>query len=258
MELELKDRIFIVGGVTSGFGRAIAEKLMAEGAKVIGLARRGDKLAEMYTHYPDHLIGISADITQEETLRTLDEIVNVCNLSGIVLNAGGPPATSALETTMEQWDEAYHQVLRWKINLLQHFLPHMQKVGYGRILFVESYSVKQPVPNLVLSNSLRMAVVGYVKTLSQELANSGITLNILAPGFHSTPAAERVVKKNSETQGISPKEAESKILSGIPMGQMGDPNDFGSLASWLLSPHSRYLTGQTISVDGGAVFGSFG
>ncbi len=212
----------------------------------------------MVSEYPDQFLGISADITEERSLQIIEEAVNVCNLAGIVLNAGGPPATSAMETSMEQWDAAYHQVLRWKVKFIQHFLPHMMKVNYGRILLVESYSVKQPVPNLVLSNSLRMAVVGYVKTLSQEIAQSGVTLNILAPGFHATPAAERVVKKGSETKGISLEEAEQAILAGIPMGHMGDTADFASLASWLLSPHSRYLSGQTISVDGGAVLGSMG
>jgi len=258
MDLQLNDRIFLVGGVTSGFGKAIAERLMAEGAKVIGVARRPEKVAEMAAHNREQFMGISGDITDPRILEKLDEVVNVCSLSGIVLNAGGPPATSAQETTLDQWDAAYEQVLKWKVRMVQHFLPNLLKVNYGRLLFIESYSVKQPVPNLVLSNSLRMAVVGYVKTLSQEIADSGVTMNILAPGFHSTPAAERVVKKHSETQGKSIEEAEQAILHQIPMGKMGNTADFASLAAWLLSPHSGYLTGQTVSVDGGAVYGSMG
>lgn len=258
MDLNIKDRIFIVGGATSGFGKAIAENLMQEGAKVIGIARGGEKLAAMHQNHPEKFLGISADITKPETLKIIEDVVNVCNLGGIVLNAGGPPATRAKETTLEQWDDAYQQVLRWKVAFIHHFLPHLLKVNYGRILFVESYSVKQAVPNLVLSNSMRMAVVGYVKTLSQEIAESGVTANILAPGFHSTPAANRLVKKKSEVEGITLEEADQAITQHIPMGRMGKPEELGSIATWLLSPNSAYITGQTISVDGGAVLGSFG
>ena len=258
MDLNLKDKVFVVGGVTSGFGKAIAIHLIKEGAKVIGIARGAEKIAAMVGDYPDHFVGISGDITSEKTFEAIEKSVNVCDLAGIVLNAGGPPATTALETTMDQWDEAYKQVFRWKVELINRLLPHMVKVGYGRILLVESYSVKQPVDKLVLSNSMRLAVVGYIKTLSKEVATSGVTLNIMAPGFHSTPAAERLVKKNSESKGISESAAEKEIVSGIPLAKMGDPEDFGSLAAWLLSPHSRYITGQTISVDGGAVFGVMG
>lgn len=258
MDLGLKNRVYIVGGVTSGFGKAIAERLMEEGARVIGVARRAEHVAAMTARFPDQFTGLAADITRPETLDYLKQVVNVCDLSGIVLNAGGPPATSALETTMEQWDAAWASVFRWKVSLLNEFLPIMMKVGYGRIVLVESYSVKQPVPDLVLSNSLRMAVVGYAKTLAQELATTGVTINILAPGFHDTPAAERVVKKRSESRQISTGQAEKEILSGIPMGRMGETEDFASLAAWLLSPGSGYVTGQTFSVDGGAVLGTFG
>ena len=258
MDLEIKNRNFIVGGATSGFGKAISIALVNEGAKVIGIARTAEKVAEMVSQFPDRFVGVSGDLTETRTLDALDEIVNICDLSGIVLNAGGPPATSAIETGMDQWDSAYQNVFRWKIAFVNHFLPNMLKLNYGRILFVESYSVKQPVPNLVLSNSMRMAVAGYAKTLSSEIAGRGITVNILAPGFHSTPAADRVIRKRSDSHNISFEKAADDILSGIPMAKMGDPDDLGSLAAWLLSPHSKYITGQTISIDGGAVHGSFG
>ena len=258
MDLMLKDRVFIVGGATSGFGLAITERLIQEGARVIGVARTPEKVAALTMRFPDQFTGVAGDIASPAIRDAVRQLVNVCNIGGLVLNAGGPPATSALETTMDQWDAAWQNVFRWKVEYVNTFLPLMQKVGYGRILFVESYSVKQPVPNLVLSNSLRMAVVGYAKTLSHEIAASGVTLNILAPGFHQTPAADRVVKKRSETSGVSQDEARQSILSSIPMKKMGSTDDFASLAAWLLSPHSAYLTGQTISADGAAVLGVFG
>jgi 3-oxoacyl-[acyl-carrier protein] reductase len=258
LDLGIKNRVFIVGGATSGFGKAISLALVNEGAKVIGIARTAEKVAEIVSEYPDNFVGVSGDITEPRTLDALDEIVNICDLSGIVLNSGGPPATSALETSIDQWDEAYRNVFRWKAAMVNHFLPQMLKMNYGRILFVESYSVKQPVPNLVLSNSMRMAVTGFAKTLATEVADKGITVNILAPGFHSTPAAERVIIKRADSHQITLDQAEAQILSSIPMAHMGNPDDLGSLAAWLLSPHSSYITGQTISVDGGAILGSFG
>jgi 3-oxoacyl-[acyl-carrier protein] reductase len=103
-----------------------------------------------------------------------------------------------LETNLDDWDTAYNSLLRWKVELIKALLPTFQNQNYGRIVFIESMSVKQPVANLVLSNSLRLAVVGFVKTLSQEVSKDGITVNILAPGFHDTPAAQRLFVKRSE------------------------------------------------------------
>ena len=130
--------------------------------------------------------------------------------------------------------------------------------GYGRILFIESYTVKQPLDNLVLSNSLRVAVVGMAKTLSQEIARSGVTLNIIGPGFHNTPAIDRIYKKKAEQTGIPFDEVRATAIQQIPVGALGEAVDFASLAIWLLSPLSRFITGQTITVDGGAVKGIMG
>jgi 3-oxoacyl-[acyl-carrier protein] reductase len=193
-----------------------------------------------------------------ETLERLLKTINHRRLDGICINAGGPPAKAFLETSLEDWDVAYKTLLRWKVDLTQKLLPFFREQGYGRILYIESESVKQPVKNLVLSNSLRLAVVGFVKTLSQEVAHEGITLNILAPGFHDTPAAQRLFVKRSEVDGVTKEEAKQKYTDQIPVGRMGNPVEFGKLAAWLLSPHSGYITGQTITVDGGAVKGTMG
>jgi 3-oxoacyl-[acyl-carrier protein] reductase len=123
------------------------------------------------------------------------------------------------------------------------------------MLFIESASVKQPLENLVLSNSLRVAVVGMMKTLSQEIAHSGVTLNVLGPGSHDTPAIERVYRKKSEQTGQDVAAVRQSAIAQIPVGFLGNAADFASLAVWLLSPHSRYLTGQTITADGGSVKG---
>ena len=257
MDLQLKNKLFIVCGASSGFGRAIASMLSQEEAEVIAVARGMDKLKTLQDEYPAIEV-LPIDITQPDSLKSLVEYVGERDLNGVVVNAGGPPAKAFLETNMGDWDLAYQQVLRWKVDLAQTFLPLFEKNNYGRYLFIESISVKQPVPNLVLSTSLRMAVVGFVKTLADEIALKGITANVMAPGMHMTPALERLIRKNSEVDGISFEEAKEKIIDGVPVKKTGNVDDFGSLALWLLSPFSSYITGQTISVDGGAVRGAMG
>jgi 3-oxoacyl-[acyl-carrier protein] reductase len=258
MNLDLKDKLFIVGGATAGFGGAIARLLIEEGAKVIAIARNAEKLHDFKTDFPTQVESLAADITQPDTVGKILDAVGDRFLDGLLVNAGGPPARSFLETNMQDWDTGYATVLRWKIDLVKALLPKFREQKYGRIAFVESISVKQPVENLVLSNSLRMAVVGFVKTLSQEIGKEGITLNILAPGFHDTEAVKRVLSKKSEVSGMSYEQVQQKLEQQIPVGRMGAPAEFASLAVWLLSPVSGYITGQTISVDGGVMAGSFG
>jgi len=193
-----------------------------------------------------------------DTIDRLEKVVGIKQLHGLVVNAGGPPAKTFLETSLEDWDNAYKSLLRWKVAITQTFAPRMAAQHYGRIVYVESSSVKQPLENLVLSNSLRLAVVGFVKTLSQEISKSGVTLNILAPGSHDTPAIERIYKKKAEQTGAATDIVRQAAIQQIPVGILGDANDFASLALWLLSPASKYITGQTISVDGGMIKGAFG
>lgn len=255
MDLQIKDQLFIVGGATSGFGKAIAEGLLAEGAQVIVVARGADKLKNIYHGKPGATC-VEADITQPATLDKLKNIIGDRVLHGMVINAGGPPAKMVLETTLEDWDDAYQKILRWKVAITQAFVPAMIKAGYGRVVYIESSSVKQPIENLVLSNSLRLAVTGMVKTLSQEIARSGVTLNILGPGSHNTPAIDRLYHKKSEQTGLPFEEVKKAAINQIPVGALGEASDFASLALWLLSPQSRYVTGETITVDGGMIKGT--
>jgi 3-oxoacyl-[acyl-carrier protein] reductase len=253
MDLQLKDQLFIVGGATSGFGKAIAEALLAEGANVIAIARGEDKLKILAAAHPSQTETVIGDITDSQMIDKLTRLVGERQLHGLVVNAGGPPAKTVLETTLDDWDNAYKNILRWKVAITQAFVPMMMEKKYGRVLYIESSSVKQPLENLVLSNSLRVAVVGMVKTLSQEIAKSGVTLNILGPGSHNTPAIDRIYKKKSEQTGLPFDEVKQKAIEQIPVGSLGEATDFASLALWLLSPMSRYVTGETITVDGGSV-----
>lgn len=253
MKLHLEDKLFVVTGATSGFGLAITKALLEEGAHIIINARGEERLQALADQHPDQLEALPGDITTDAILSNLMRLLGKRHLDGIVINAGGPPAKSFINTEMEDWDNAYNSILRWKVKLTQSVLEKLIPQHSGRILYIESASVKQPIENLVLSNSLRLAVVGFVKTLSQEIGQHGITVNVIAPGYHATPAMERLFVNKSVLLGISPAEARNVFEKETKVGHLGNADDLASLAVWLLSSKSGYVTGQTIAIDGGLV-----
>ena len=258
MNLNITNQKFLIGGASSGFGRSVAEALLSEGARLTAVARNVEKLNALKQLSPDKIEVIDGDLTVPETLDRIFDGKPEHIYEGAFINAGGPPAKSFMETGLEDWDESYRLLLRWKVDITQRLAEQMSANHYGRLLFLESMSVKQPVENLVLSNSLRMSVVGFVKTFSAEIAERGITMNILAPGYHETPALLRLYKKRSEIEDISQEEARQRFIRSIPVGSLGKTDDLASLAAWLLSPQSAFITGQTISIDGGTIRGVFG
>jgi 3-oxoacyl-[acyl-carrier protein] reductase len=258
MDLNIDNQRFIVCGASSGFGRAIAKLLLDEGASVIAVARREKKLNELKESYDERVDIVAGDLTNDDTHNKIEAAIGNNQLHGVVINAGGPPALSPLETAIYDWDEAYENVMRWKIELVLRLVSYFTSKEYGRILFVESQSVKQPIPSLVLSNSFRAGMVGFAKSLSQEIANQGVTVNVLAPGSHDTPAIERVIKKAADESDKSMEEIREEMEASIPVGRFGKGKELASLAGWILSPHASYVTGQTISHDGGNIQGLFG
>ena len=258
MDLKLDSQRFIVCGASSGFGEAIARQLIREGAHVILVARRGDLLREKFSHYEDQTDIVEGSFLYKETLSKIEKSVQKNPFHGIVFNAGGPPTGTPLNTDMADWDSSWQLVMRWKIDLALRLAPLLVEKNYGRMLFIESQSVKQPLPSLSLSNAFRAGVVGFAKSLALEIADKGVTVNILAPGSHETPAIERVIKNNSSLKGISYDKAKDEMVENIPVKRMGKAEEFASLAAWLLSPHSGYVTGQTLSHDGGSIKGIFG
>ena len=163
MNLEIENQLFVVTGATSGIGKAIAISLLNEGANLIINARKQDKLELFQQEFPSQIEIIPGDIMTDATLSTLIRKIDDRQLMGIVVNAEGPPAKSFFKTKLSDWDDAYETILRWKIKLTQEVMPLFQEKKYGRMLFIESSSVKQPIENLILSTSLRLAVVGFVK-----------------------------------------------------------------------------------------------
>lgn len=258
MNFQIKDQYFLVGGAGSGFGKAITLALAAEGAKVLAVSRTKEKLVELQKSFPKQIEYISGDIMTDKVHQLILKQLKDKKFSGVLINAGGPPAGKFDEISMEQWEQGWQTVVKWKIALTKLLVPYFEKNNYGRIVFIESVSVKQAVANLLLSNALRPAVVGFAKTLAQEVANKGITVNVLAPGYHNTAAMERLFKKKSELENISLEDAKHAFEKEIIVGEMGTPEEMAVLAIWLLSPLSRFVTGQTFSHDGGIVKGFFG
>lgn len=258
MDLQIKDQRFIVCGASSGFGRAIAERLLNEDALVIAIARREEKLKDLKNDYPEKVHVIAGNLLTEDTHNDIEAAIGNEPIHGVVINAGGPPALTPLESAMYDWDKAYKKVMRWKIDLSLRLVSYFTNNNYGRILYIESQSVKQPIPKLVLSNAFRAGMVGFAKSLSQEVAKEGVTVNVLAPGSHETPAIERVIKKEEEDSDKSYDEIKKAMEESIPVGRFGKGEEIASLAAWLLSPHASYVTGQTISHDGGSIKGLFG
>lgn len=258
MDLKLKDKFYLVTGASSGFGRAVAEALIQEGARVLINARSEDKLKEIQQLAPDRVDYLAVDITIPLEQDKFLNKIGARELDGAFINAGGPPALSAMDTKLKDWDNAYKSLVRWKIRITKKLVQRFMSSGGGKILFLESISVKQPVPNLALSNSMRMAMVGYVKTLSDEVGCKGVNMNILAPGYHDTDAMKRIITKKALVNKVSEAEAKQVIEAETKMGKFGDPKDLASLAVWLFSDYGNYITGQTISVDGGLTRGVFG
>ncbi len=258
MDLKINDSLFVVGGAGAGFGKAIALALAKEGANVIAVSRTLEKLIHIKKEYPHKIEIIIGDITNDNLQQEIVKKIGNRKLSGVLVNAGGPPAGGFFDLEMDDWETAWKNVVKWKISFVRKIIPILLKQEYGRIVFIESVSVKQQVPNLILSNSMRPAVVGMAKTLSREVAGKGITVNVLAPGYHETAAMKRLYKNTSKNLSISQEEAKQLFEKDLPIKPMGQPEEMANLALWLLSPLSRYVTGQTISHDGGLVEGLFG
>lgn len=256
--MTVQNSLFIVLGAGSGFGEAIAVHMLNQGYSVIAVARHTENIRDYGSRYGSKCEVMSADVMEEGFGDKLIDVLKNRIPQGIVINASGPPAGGFMDVTADQWKTAYFTLLHWKVVLLQKLIPIFKSAHYGRIVMIESVSIKQPVPQLILSNSLRAAVAGMVRTLATEIAGEGVTLNIMAPGYHDTQAMQRLFKKKSETLDIDLEAARKIFTDETGTGEMGTAEDFASLAGWLLSPESRYVTGQVISVAGNLVKGILG
>ncbi|HEX6255624.1 MAG TPA: SDR family oxidoreductase [Euzebyales bacterium] len=249
MDLGLRGRVAAIAGASSGLGLAIARSLAAEGADVAIGARDRDRLeaarAELEAVGDGRVTATSVDVRDAAAVtRWIDGAADELGALHIVVpNAGGPPGGRATAFDLAAYRDAVELNLLSQIAITQAALPHLRAGGWGRVLYVASVSVKQPIPTLALSNTARAGVAGYARSLVSDLGDAGITVNVLAPGYHATD-------RLAELLGDDP-DAPTAITGDIPLGTMGDPDDLGAVAAFLVSEHACYITGAVIAVDGG-------
>lgn len=255
MDLGLNDKVVAIAGGTSGLGRATAEAMLAEGATVAVCGRDPDKVADASDSGMDARV---VDVTDTDS--ATDWINGVAEEHGalhvIVANAGGPPAGTATAFDLKGYADAIDLSLLSQINLVQAALPHLRRAGWGRVLFVTSKSVKQPVPGLALSNTARAGILGYAKSLIADLAQQdreaertgAITVNVLAPGMTRTARLESLAGDDVEA-GIA------AMAAAIPLGRVGRPEEFAAATTFLASDRASFVNGVVLLVDGGELQG---
>ena len=251
MDLALSSTAAIVCGASSGMGLAIAQELAAEGCGVTMLARNPERLEEAAAGVPG-AVAVPGDVRDAAALTEAVEctVGERGRLDIIVNNAGGPPPGTFDSTPEEAWSDAFELSLHSAIRLTRLALPHLRRSGRGRIVNITSWSVREPIPNLMLSNAIRPGVVGWAKSLAQELGPDGITVNTIAPGKVDTPRAAQLYEKAPDADA-----ARAADLQMIPVRRIGKPADVGAAVAFLCSERAGYITGTVLPVDGGALRG---
>lgn len=251
MDLGLKGRRALVTAASKGLGRACAEALAAEGASVF-INSRDAALVEKVAGEIGAAGWHAADMAQaggpEATVDAAAKALG--GLDILVVNAGGPPAANFQGTSIEQWDAAHQLTLMSAVRLIKSALPHLKESDQGRIVIITSVSVRQPIANLVLSNSIRAAVTGMAKTLAREIGPDGVTVNCMAPDAVLT---DRI--RNLAGPGVDVEEYIKRSAADVPLRRMGSPAEFGATCAYLCSKQAGFITGQTIGVDGGKLIG---
>jgi 3-oxoacyl-[acyl-carrier protein] reductase len=257
MDFGLKGKVALVAASSRGLGRAIAHELAAEGADLVLCARGEAALEEarqaIALETGRRVVAVTADLSRpgdaERVVNAgLDEFGRIDIL---VTNAGGPPSGPFESHSPEAWRDAVRLTLESALDLTRAVLPGMKERRWGRILHVTSIAAKQPVDGLILSNSIRAAVTGFARTLANEVAAHGITVNCILPGYTRTEHLDELVDAIARREGITPAQARARWEREIPMGRLGEPRELAALAAFLASERASYITGASIQVDGG-------
>ncbi|MEP6992040.1 MAG: SDR family oxidoreductase [bacterium] len=261
MDLGLTGKVALVAAASRGLGRAVAEQLAHEGMQLLICARGADALQETARSIRAatgvRVVDVVADVSVATDIERLSALAEAefGRVDVLVTNGGGPPAGPFEQHSAEAWQEAIRQNLVSVVELVRAVLPGMKERRWGRIINVTSIAVKQPVDNLILSNSVRAAVTGFARTLANEVAPFGITVNNVMPGYTATQRVEELAARNASLRGTSPA-AERTVWEGqIPMGRLGDPSEFAAMVAFLASERASYTTGASIPVDGGWIRG---
>jgi 3-oxoacyl-[acyl-carrier protein] reductase len=257
MDLGLKNRVALVAASSQGLGLATAEAFAAEGCRVAMCARSRQTLeaaaekirkqysADVFAEAFD--VGDPASVSQfVAAVASKFGSVDVC-----VTNAGGPPAKGFLAATLDDWQRAIELNFLSTVYFAREVIPHMQRKHWGRIITITSITTKQPVADLVLSNAVRAAVVGLVKSLANEFGKDGILVNNVGPGFTATDRLKELAKARSSASGRPEQEILDAWAADAPLQRLGEPRELADTVVWLASERASYVTGQTVLVDGG-------
>ena len=251
MNLALEGHVALVMGASRGIGRGIATVLAREGATVAIASRSAEKLEEAAAEIGKGATPFVADATDLDRLAALPAEVGAAlgPIDILVANTGGPPLAGALDHELDEWQRAYRSLVLAPRVLAGAVVPGMRERGWGRIVNVGSTSTREPIPYLNLSNSHRMAAVGFLKTLSREVAADGITVNTVATGRFAT---ERLAANAGSLEA-----AEEAARHEVPAGRLGRPEEYGDLVAFLCSERAAYVTGTVIPIDGGLLHAAF-
>jgi 3-oxoacyl-[acyl-carrier protein] reductase len=261
MFLGLRGKTALVAAASKGLGYAIARELAMEGATIVICARGKETLKEAR----DKLAGetgakvyaIPADLSRYEDVKrvTQTSLDKLGRVDVLINNNGGPPAGPFEAHDWATWQGAFDQTLRSAVEMTRALLPGMKERRWGRIINVTSMAAKQPVDNLMLSNSLRAAVHGFARTLANEVAEYGITVNNILPGYTRTERVESLAEATAKRDGIEPAAVLTRFEKDVPMKRLGEPEEFAALAVFLASERASYITAQSIAADGGWIRG---
>lgn len=257
MDLGLENKVALVAAASRGLGFAIAAELAREGASLVicsrkpaSLDRAAQAIAELTGTAP---VAIPADVSRPDDVARLVDAATARfgRVDVLVTNAGGPPAGPFESHDAVAWESAFHLTLASAVELTRRVLPGMKQRRWGRLINVTSIAVKQPVDQLILSNSLRAAVTGFARTLANEVAPFGITVNNVLPGYTRTERVDELATARSAREGISAADVRAEFERQIPAGRLGEPQELAALTAFLASERAAYITGQSIAVDGG-------
>ena len=260
MDLGLNNKKALVVGASRGLGAAIAQTLAKEGATVFAAARSVDKIEAWIAELPTEVRGrVSAlqldtgDLAQVEAVA--DKLLAQGGVDVLVNNTGGPPPGVAKEVRRDAWITQFQSMAANLFHLTQRLLPPMQERKWGRIITVASSGIEQPIPNLALSNGIRSAVLGWSKTLANEVAADGITVNMVLPGRIQTERIGQLDKANADRLNVTVEKIAQSAISQIPAGRYGAPQEFANVVAFLAGEPASYVTGSKIRIDGGATRG---